>query len=216
MTHLYARPPIDAPDFHDAKGRVIPYGSRWTGMPPEDTYSVDTHPERFAPIHTVAEALISHLQHTYDVTVTDGPETADDLLYPHADVVRSVRIEPRHPASAPLTFVFTPYPGVSMHAGVLHDFHYPSCGCDACDSSWEAEADQLEQHVFAVVGGRYRETVDGWPRTWVGYAMTYPEGSTSGRGPAPHLSAARVKAARKTLRALPSGWVAWPLRSPAE
>lgn len=43
------------------------------GSPPEDTYSVDTHPERFAPPHTVAEALIGHLRETYDVESTRAP-----------------------------------------------------------------------------------------------------------------------------------------------
>lgn len=213
MTAAYTRPQIEALVFHDAAGQVIPYGSRWNGMPPEDTYSVDTHPERFAPIHTVADALITYLRDTYDVQMTDSPETAADLNHPPTEVVRAVRTTPKDAASASLTFVFTPYPSVVVHAGALHDFLYPSCGCDACDSTWEAEADELERHVFAIVGGHYRETVDGWPRTWVGYAMTFPDGSTSGRGPAPHLQAARVKTARKTLRHLPDGWSAWPLKS---
>ena len=213
MPGSYSRPSIDAPVFHDADGRVIAYGDRWKGMPPEDTYSVDTHPERFAPIHTVADALIGHLRQTYDVRVTDDLETAADLLHPALDVVRSVRIEPNDPASASLTFVFTTYPGMVVHAGVLHDFFYPSCGCDACDSTWEAEADELERHVFAVVSGRYRETVDGWPRPWVGYAMSYPDGSASGRGPAQQTPAGRLKTARQTLRSVPDGWAAWPLRA---
>ena len=54
----YVRPLIEAPVFRDADGAVINYGSRWHGSPPEDTYSVDTHPERFAPLHVVADALI--------------------------------------------------------------------------------------------------------------------------------------------------------------
>ncbi|WP_424980865.1 DUF6226 family protein [Microbacterium sp. S308A+] len=33
------------------------YGSRWGGSPPEDSYSVETNLERFAPLHTVADAL---------------------------------------------------------------------------------------------------------------------------------------------------------------
>ena len=43
---------------------------------PADTYSVDTHPERFAALHTVADALIAHLRNTYDVEVDEGEETA--------------------------------------------------------------------------------------------------------------------------------------------
>lgn len=40
----------------DTDGQVIDYGNRWGGgSPPEDGYSVETHPERFAPL-PVAEA----------------------------------------------------------------------------------------------------------------------------------------------------------------
>ena len=150
----YVRPLIEAPVFRDADGAVINYGSRWHGSPPEDTYSVDTHPERFAPLHVVADALIAHLRETYDVEVDEGVEVAADLLRPaFHDVVRAVRIRPNDPKCASLTLVFTAYPGIYMHAGLLHDFHYPVCGCDACDSNWEAEADELEQRVFATVSG---------------------------------------------------------------
>lgn len=72
MSH-YVRPVIDAGVFEDEQGRVIDYGNRWgDDGPPEDTYSVDPHPQRFAPIHTIGEALIAHLSETYDVSVTDG------------------------------------------------------------------------------------------------------------------------------------------------
>lgn len=207
----YLRPPIDAPLFRDADDRVIDYGSRWRGSPPEDTYSVDTHPERFAPLHTVAEALIAHLRETYDVEIVEGAETAADLLHPaFHDVVRAVRIRPNDPACASLTLVFTTYPGIYMHAGLLHDFHYPVCGCDACDSNWQAEADELEQQVFATVSGNYRETIERGLRPWVEYAYTYPDGANSGRSRSHDLPAERLKAAKPILNDLPEGWAAWP------
>ncbi|WP_169581561.1 MULTISPECIES: DUF6226 family protein [Microbacterium] len=217
MTHrpaAYVRPPIVGPTFHDAEGALIPYGNRWEGPPPEDTYSVDTHPERFAPIHAVADALIAHLRDAYDVEVTDDIETKADLIHPAVEAVRAVRIQPKDPASAPLTFVFTSYPGIVLHAGALHDFHYPSCGCDACDSTWEAEAAELERHVAAVVSGQYRESVVRRPRPWVAYSMTYPDGQTSGRGPAPDVPSKRLKAARRVLRDIPGHWAPWPQASP--
>lgn len=208
---LYVRPPIDAPVLHDADGHVIDYGNRWHGSPPEDTYSVDTHPERFAPLHTVAEALITHLLATYDVEVDEGAENAADLLHPaFHDVVRAVRLRPSDPACASLTLVFTAYPGIFMHAGLLHDFHYPVCGCDACDSDWQAEADDLEQQVLAVVTGNYRESVKRGNRPWVEYAYTYPDGASSGRSRFEDFPAERREAARHILRALPDGWAPWP------
>lgn len=208
----YQRPAIDAPVFYDTAGQVINYGNRWDGSPPEDTYSVDTHPERFAPLHTVADALIAHLRDSYDVEVDEEEDTAADLFRPaYHDVVRAVRIRPRDRACASVTFVFTAYPGISMHAGLLNDFQYPVCGCDACDSTWGAEADDLEQQVQAVVTGNYRETVErrGFD-PWVGYAFTYPDGAASGGSRAQDIPAERLNAAKPVLRNLSAGWAAWP------
>jgi len=208
----YLRPPIDAPVFRDADGQVIEFGNRWEGSPPEDTYSVDTHPERFAPLHTVADALISHLRDSYDVEVVEGVATAADLLRPaFHEVVRAVRIRPNDPACASLTFVFTAYPGIYLHAGLLNDFHYPVCGCDACDSTWDAEADQLEEQVHAVVTGDYREVVTGGRDPWIEYAFTYPDGGgRSGGGRANDAPAERLSAAKPVLADLSPGWAAWP------
>ncbi|MDE0545382.1 DUF6226 family protein [Microbacterium sp. C7(2022)] len=206
----YVRPVIEAQVFRDAAGDVIDYGNRWPGSPPEDTYSVDTHPERFAPLHVVADALITHLGETYDVELEEGVEVAGDLLHPaFHDVLRAVRIRPNDPTCATVTLVFTSYPGVYMHAGLLHDFHYPVCGCDACDSTWQSEADELEQQVFAIVNGGYREAIERGRRAWVDYSLTYPEGANSGRSRAQDLPAERVEEAKAILRGLPDGWNAW-------
>ena len=208
----YARPSIDAPSFRDADGHVIRYGNRWGGSPPEDTYSVETHPERFAPLHAVADALITHLRDTYDVAIEEGVEVSADLLRPvYHDVVRAVRIRPGDPACAPLTVVFTAYPGIFVHAGLLNDFPYPICGCDACDSTWQAEADQLERQVLAVVAGRYRETVEQrGADPWVGYSFVYPDGSSSGGRRDPGIPVARLRAAESALLSVAGGWREWP------
>lgn len=78
----YVRPSIDTPVFHDTDGQVVNYGNRWGGPPPEESYSVDTHPERFAPLHAVADSLIAHLRDTYDVELMESAEAAADLLHP--------------------------------------------------------------------------------------------------------------------------------------
>jgi hypothetical protein len=210
----YARPSIDEPVFHDADGRVVEYGNRWAGSPPDDTYSVDTHPERFAPLHTIADALIAHLRDTYDVAVDQGVEVAADLLRPpYHEVVRAVRVRPNDPSCASLTFVFTAYPGIYLHAGLLTDFVYPVCGCDACDSTWQAEADVLERQVLAAVSGHYRETVarrDSDP--WIGYSFTYPDGTSSGGSLEHGMSPERLDAARSILQNVAEGWPGWPSR----
>lgn len=206
----YVRPSVEAPVFYDSDGQVINYGNRWNGPPLEDSYSVDTHPQRFAPLHMVAEALITYLADTYDVEITKGKEPSKDLIYPAPQALRAVRIQPKNPRCATLTFVFTSYPGIFVHAGLLHDFHYPVCGCDACDSTWNLEADELESQVLAVVTGHYRETIERGFRPWVEHAFTYPEGAESGRTRAQDIPAQRLKAATPTLRSLSEGWAPWP------
>lgn len=214
----YVRPPVAAQTYRDADGAVIEYGNRWGGQaPPEQSYSVDSHPERFAPLHQIAEALADHLQHTYDVEVTDDPSCAQDLRR-SIRAVRAIRLTPAAEDAAPLTFVFTDYPGLVVHAGLLHDFPYPSCGCDACDESLGSVADQLEWTVLAVTSGGYREEVRGSALgSWISYQLT-AEGSSRGgssRGDATAGARARRRAAASRLDAMAAGWAAWPARPSA-
>ncbi|MEH3089778.1 MAG: DUF6226 family protein [Microbacterium arborescens] len=211
----YERPVIDAPQFHDADGAVIEYGARWAGSPPEDSYSVDTHPERFAPLHAVAEALTEHLRTEFDVRVDEGAEVAADLLRPVGrEVLRAVRLRPRDSTCASLTFVFDDYPGLAVHSGLLHDAYFPHCGCDACDEEWRAVADDLERDVFAVVAGGFRERIARGGELPVEYALSYPDGSASGSFRLEDVPAHRLDAARTVLDALPDGWAPWPRRAP--
>lgn len=153
----YTRPRIGQVTFRDAAGDVIDYGNRWAGRggPPDDSYSVLEHSERFAPLHTVAEALIDYLVSTYEVDVEEGyPDTDDHIYAPKPDeVVRSVRITPKAASCATLVFFFTTLPGVHINAGVLFDARYPSCGCNACDEEWESTADELEWQTLSIAGG---------------------------------------------------------------
>ncbi|GAB3993893.1 hypothetical protein GCM10029992_06750 [Glycomyces albus] len=200
----YIRPPIEAPVFRDADGQVIPYGRRWrNGDPPEDSYSRVSHPERFAPLHQVAEALVRHLTEDYDARSEDAPAPEGAL--------RSIRVTPSGPDQAPLTFVFTDFPSVSIRAGLLHEQGFPSCGCDACDEDWREPADELERLVLTVAAGGFAE----WCRP--GFGSRYGSsleffdggGSHSGETSARTVSAERFKAAKRRLRALPDGWAAW-------
>ncbi|SFO03199.1 DUF6226 family protein [Mycetocola miduiensis] len=156
---MYHRPEVPSETFRDAAGRAIPYGARWgSDAPPDNAYSVDSHPERFAPVHLAADALIAHLTDTFEVIVEHTLAATDDLLRPVTDAVRAVRLTPASAEAASLTFVFTSYPGVLLHAGLLNDFSYPVCGCDACDETWQSVAAEMEWQVLAVAGGGYRET----------------------------------------------------------
>lgn len=209
----YVRPEIAAPVFHDADGVVIPYGQRW-GMdgPPDHTYSVTSNLERFAPLHTIADALIAWLVDTYDVVVDQSAEGAADLVHVPRNLVRAVKLIPSDDVAAPLTIAFTSFPGLYVHAGVLFEAPLPPCGCDACDENWEQGADELERIAHAVVSGHFSERITGRIRPKVHYSL-----GSGGRGgwgiPPGSLTREGLKAARKTLRSV-GAWKPWPLREP--
>lgn len=215
---MYARPQISDTVVRDELGAVIDYGNRWGDEgPPEAAYSVDAHPERFAPLHVVGEALVSHLVDEYEVSVVDDTAVAGDLRHPVTGVVRAVRLVPTDTRCAPLTTVLTSYPGVVVHAGVLHDFSFPECGCDACDESWQGQADELETIVLAIVRGGYREWVRGRIHPEVGMALTRPDGDLSSHGPADDVERAVLRAARRVLDGLPKGrWRPWSGSGPPD
>jgi hypothetical protein len=210
----YVRPTIGEQIFRDVDGAVIEYGARWGVQgPPVDRYSLALHPERFAPLHRVGEALIDHLQRSYDVEVADDPTFVQHMGYP-VDAVRGVRLTPAAADAAPLTFVFTAYPGLIVRAGLLHDFPYPVCECEACDETWASVADELEWTVDTVVSGGYREEIGGTerePSCW--YVLRAADGTrTSSGGNSRTRDAAQLQRASKRLAALPGGWAAWPRR----
>lgn len=231
----YVRPPIPRQVFHDADGRPFEYGERWAGLegPPEDAYSVDSHPERFAPVVDVADALVAHLVATYDVTVETADlrgldtaaHTADEPAHPllagirhlAQPVERVVRLTPATDDAAPLTVVITGYPGVQVHVGVLHVDAFPVCGCDACDEPADFAAERLEDLVLGTAGGTISESVSGsrygLGETWVGFALTGRDGREEGGHGQEKLPAETVREARERLAALPDGrWSPWPAR----
>lgn len=211
----YVRPAVAEQTYRDADGAVIEYGNQWgVEGPPADRYSVDSHPERFAALHQIANALIDYLQEVYQVEITDDLSCARVFTHPPVDVLRAVRVEPASGDAAAMTFAFTGYPGVVVHAGLLHDFWYPACGCDACDETWQSVADELEWNVLAVVSGGYREEVRGSRREpWIAYELRSTDGSRRSGGSAASSDAgAQIRAAARRLTALPDGWAAWPPR----
>jgi len=227
--------------FRDDSGDVIEYGKHWTergGTPPEDSYSVVEHPERFAPLHTVATALIDHLVSTYDVELEEGHDVTVGLLQPPTaeETLRAVRLTPRGEACAPLVIVLTDFPGVRVYAGVLFSESYPSCGCNACDERWEPVADELERETFAIVGGGFTEQVSEPRRAkWSydrGHGLVKGMGQTvsyrlraldggSGKGgqsraqdvPAALLNSARAKLDAVAAVSADGNWLPWPTRA---
>jgi hypothetical protein len=211
----YVRPLLPESTYCSEDGTPIPYGRRWgDGAPDSESYSVDSHPERFAGLHLVARALIHHLAAVYDVEVQEGPAYATDLLTEARDVLEAVKVTPRSSGAAPLTFVLTGYPGVLVHAGVLHDFPFPVCGCDACDETAQTTADRLERLVLTVVAGGYAERYSVGRRRWSEYALTAFDGSgsESGKSDLGPAGADRLHNAEIRLRNVTGGWSPWPLR----
>jgi len=212
----YIRPALPVQEFSSPDGQPTPYGSRWGDEgPPAEAYTMDSNTERFAGLHTVARALIEHLCEVYDVDVDPDPERVPDLLV-HSDEVReAVRLRPRDPGAAVLTFGLTSYPGVVVHAGLLHEFIFPSCGCDACDETAESEADRLERLVLAVAAGGYGERYPVGRRGWSEYALTAADGSweEGGRGEPDAVAGIRLRDAELKLQEVPEGWRPWPLRT---
>jgi hypothetical protein len=210
----YVRPALPEATYYFDDGAPIPYGRRWgDGGPDSESYSVESHLERFAGLHLVASALIAHLAATYDVEVHEDQAHAAEPLMEARDVLEAVKVTPRSAGAAPLTFVLTGYPGVVVHAGVLHDFTFPVCGCDACDETVRTTADRLEMLVLSVAAGGFAERYPVGRRRWSEYALTAFDGSGSESGKSEPVAAAdRLREAEIRLRGVPGGWNPWPLR----
>lgn len=136
----YKRPEIEFREYRDEGGNVIPFGERWGfGEPtPESAYETVTYGERYAPLHEIADALVTYLTAEYDVEVVWDGELPETDLWDQAYILRSANLIPAAPDAAPLLVGFTNFPGIRIHAGERAEFNFPSCGCDACDESVQA------------------------------------------------------------------------------
>ena len=158
----------------------------------------------------MADALIEHLRQTYAVTVSEDIAFSADLIHQPRIPLRAVRVVPTNSDAAPLTFVFSSFPGVDIHAGLLHDFHFPSCGCDACDESLERLLEEIEEAVLAVAAGDFSEYVTSGALLAVGYALRSDDGGfRAGSGSPQNFPQERLVEAETALRRLTSGWQPW-------
>ncbi|MBP3976184.1 DUF6226 family protein [Microbacterium sp. BLY] len=203
--HAYVRPALPTPTFFDESGEVIRYGRRWPdGIAPEEAYSRESHPERFAPLTLVVDALVEHLRRGYQVEVRR--ESGEDGT-------ERIVLAPARGAQIAIT------PGVTsvcVEAGALFRAIVPSCICDACDETAETAADELERIVLSIAAGGFREKYPVGHRAWLYTEVRSPDGERreTGSGPAPDLSAEDHERAAALLRGLDDGWwPAWPLRS---
>lgn len=218
-TMKYRRPKLPDRTFLDTEGASIPYGRRWgADGPPEDSYSVTSNPVRFAPLHTVAHALIEYLAQVYDMDAQQVEPEDAELIQPHEDVREIVRLSPRSGDGAPLTLVLTGFPGVMVEAGVLGSFPFPACGCDACDDDVLSQVAELEGLVLAVARGGYAEHYPVGRRMEAESAVVMTDdagiitGTGGGRREPSELAPELLSTATARLAALPHGWRPWPLR----
>lgn len=212
----YRRPELTQQEFLAPDGTPITYGQRWPMQsPPEDTYSVTTHPQRFAPLHTAADALLDYLTESFDVTVTEDvrPENRPDHDAGRGPTyTRDLRLRPASTDATDLYLGWTDFPGIELHTGVLGCVaRFPACGCDACDEDLKRLVEDLEMWVFAVVEGRFREQLRG---RWANASITSADGSAS-RGTGSHMPMDRQqqRRAKQRLASLPAQqWQPWPQR----
>lgn len=212
MLKNYQRPEFEEPDHFDEHGKLITYGDRWdTPQPPDDSYSVTSHPERFTPVHLVANALLEWLCDRFEVRCFDDPMLVKELRLDPADVVRSVRILPANTACAPIGLVFTNYPGVHLSVGALFQASFPPCGCDACDEPVSDILEDMEFTIGAVTSGTFTEQLDTQAKRLVHRFGAEELGfSESSRG-IDDISPALLGRARVVLP--PQGaWAPWPVR----
>lgn len=135
--------------------------------PPEEAYGRVTDANRFAPLHDLARQALDDLAARY--AVTRDAWTERDPLGGGTDVP-AVRLTPADPAAAPVTVVFTEFPGVRLRYGGT-ELHLPQCGCDACAETLDECAGQLREQLAAVTAGRCGERLvprDGqwWHELW--------------------------------------------------
>ena len=120
---------------------------------PED-YGRVTNPERYQAVVDAARGIIADLVKRYQVEVTPGIQSVDFPDWtPSAEEVSRVRPS----QGAPLTFMFTEFPGVIVRVGHWCVEGFPSCGCDACNESPQVVVERLNDLVGAAVEGSYEE-----------------------------------------------------------
>lgn len=188
-------------------------GNRWGPEgPPDDAYSRITEPERFAPLHDHASALLDRLEAEYEVDAEEGVGIDPELE--RGEPARPTRrLVPRSPNAAPIAIGFTTFPGLMVRFGRWQVGPFPTCGCDACDETYEREAEHLEQLIEAVTSGGFSESIRPAPfgnEVWLDAAYRYTGGSESGGGIVDLSRFERMKS-RDKRRFIE--WEPWPRRS---
>ena len=180
--------------------------------PPAEAYSRVTNPERFAPVHPFAQALLARLASEFDVEREEGSDL-EPGLGPTELARSSIMLKPRNRSAAPVLVSFTTFPGLVVRAGRWLHEPVPVCGCDACDESAESAIESFSFLVESVVGGHFREELSMPP--FLGDAWQTIEIGSRDVG---HSTARRTRIPRASARKILEGnraryeWEPWARR----
>ena len=178
-------------------------------------YSRVTNPERFLPLHTAMLETVGRLERDFEVERTEG-YGLDEELARGVDLVRpDVKLVPADPDAAPITVVFTAFPGLYIRFGRWYTEPFPSCGCDACDESAEGEIERLNEMVDDVTAGRFRETIRAPFISYMGSGWQEAEFWSPGERRSRSKTRLDGVSARKMSggrRRLELNWQPWPRR----
>ena len=182
--------------------------------PPEEAYGRGTDAERFRPLHSATLQLMGRLEADFDVERVEG-YGLDEELESRVGLARaSVRLSPVDPEAAPITVVFSDFPGLRVRFGRWHIEPVPDCGCDACGGSAEEEIGQLTEMVDVVTAGGFREAVQcplvpAIGNGWLEVKFRSSVYKRSGRSRIDGTLACRMSGGRRRLEL---DWKPWPRR----
>ena len=189
-----------------AIGRWDPEG------PPDEAYSRVTNPERFEPLHDIAEELLHRLELKFEVELTQR-YGLDPELEESCKLARpSIMLLPMGVDTAPIVVTFSAFPGLHLRFGRWHTTAFPSCGCDACDETAESEAQRLTSLIEDTTAGRFREAIkipvagDAWKESefWLSGVRSIRQSS--------RLDPDRARQLLAGDNSLVYEWKPWPLR----
>ena len=92
--------------YYSGRSEMIPYEG-----PPEEAYGRVTNPERFLPLQSAAIEVLDGLEQTFDVRRVEGYGLDAELEGKRGTVRPSIQLTPADPKAAPITVVFTDFPG---------------------------------------------------------------------------------------------------------
>lgn len=139
----------------------MPFEKYGVEQPPDEAYGRVTNPERFRPLHHGVLEMLDALETRFDVERVEGYGLDKELEgFSRQPASRpAITLKPMRPDSAPITVVFTNFPGLHIRFGRWFRDSFPDCGCDACDESAEGEIERVTKLIDSLTAGGFREAV---------------------------------------------------------